>query len=99
MPLEVLDIAWPNLDLSGSATGRLDYAWKGNRSGRLDLKVRGLSRAGLVLASKPIDVGVAAIVNGNQAALRAVAASDGADRRPRAGALRAAWAAGRWSPS
>jgi translocation and assembly module TamB len=78
MPLQVLDILWPNLDLSGSATGRVDYAWKSNRSGRADLKVRGLSRAGLVLASKPIDVGVAAIVNGNQAGLRAVAASDGA---------------------
>ena len=78
MPLEVLDLLWPNLDLSGSASGRVDYAWKSNRSGRLDLKVHGLSRAGLVLASKPIDVGVAAIVNGNQAALRAVAASDGA---------------------
>jgi translocation and assembly module TamB len=77
MPMEVLDIAWPKLDLSGTATGRLDYAWKGNRNGRLDLKVRGLSRAGLVLASKPIDVGVAAIVNGDRAALRAVAASDG----------------------
>src|SRR5881275_1519217 len=24
MPLEVLDLAWPKLDLSGSATGRLD---------------------------------------------------------------------------
>src|SRR6185503_1572841 len=36
------------------------------------------SRAGLVLASKPIDVAVAALVNGNQAGLRAVAASDGA---------------------
>ena len=69
---------WPELDLSGSATGRLDYAWKGNRSGRLDLKIRGLSRAGLVLASKPIDVGLAAIVSSDQAALRAVAASDGA---------------------
>ena len=78
MPLEVLDIIWPNLDLSGSASGHLDYAWKSNRAGRLDLKVQGLSRAGLVLASKPIDVGIAAIVNGNQAALRAVAASDGA---------------------
>jgi len=78
MPLEVLDLLWPNLDLSGSATGRLDYAWKSNRSGRLDLKVRGLSRAGLVLASKPIDVAVAAVVGGNQAGLRAVAASDGA---------------------
>jgi translocation and assembly module TamB len=78
MPLEVLDLFWPNLDLSGSASGRVDYAWKSNRTGRLDLKVRGLSRAGLVLASKPIDVGIAAIVNGNQAAVRAVAASEGA---------------------
>jgi translocation and assembly module TamB len=77
MPLEVLDVAWPGLDLKGSATGRLDYAWKGNRSGRLDLKVRGLSRSGLVLGSRPIDVGIAALVSGNQAALRAVAASDG----------------------
>jgi translocation and assembly module TamB len=78
MPLDVLDLFWPNLNLSGSATGRLDYAWKSNRTGRLDLKVHGLSRAGLVLASKPIDVAVAALVNGNQAGLRAVAASDGA---------------------
>jgi translocation and assembly module TamB len=78
MPLEALDIAWPSLDLSGSATGRLDYAWKGSRSGQLNLKVRGLSRAGLVLASKPIDVGVAGLVNGNQAAMRVVAASNGA---------------------
>lgn len=78
MPLQVLDILWPNLDLSGSASGRLDYAWKSNRGGRLDLKVHGLSRAGLVLASKPVDVAVAAIVSGNQAGLRAVAASDGA---------------------
>ena len=77
MPLGVLDLFWPNLDLSGSATGRLDYAWKGNRSGRLDLKVRGLSRSGLVLASKPIDVGIAAIVSDSNAAMRAVAASDG----------------------
>jgi translocation and assembly module TamB len=77
LPLGVLDIFWPNLDLAGSASGRVDYAWKSNRSGRLDLKVHGLSRAGLVLASKPIDVGIAAIISGNQAALRAVAASDG----------------------
>jgi translocation and assembly module TamB len=77
MPLQVLDIFWPALDLSGSATGHVDYAWKGNRAGRLDVKVRGLSRSGLVLASKPIDVGIAAVVSGNQAAMRAVAASSG----------------------
>ena len=78
MPLEVLDIAWPKLELSGSASGRLDYAWKGNRAGDINLKIRGLSRAGLVLASKPIDVGIAAIVSNDKAGLRAVAASDGA---------------------
>ena len=78
MPLEVLDLFWPGMDLSGSATGRLDYAWKGNRAGRLDLKVRGLSRAGLVLASKPIDLGIAAVISGDKAAMRAVAASGGA---------------------
>ena len=77
MALQVLDLFWPNLDLSGSATGSVDYAWKSDRSGRLDLKVHGLSRAGLVLASKPIDVGIAAVVSGNQAGVRAVAASDG----------------------
>ncbi len=78
MPLAALDVFWPNLDLLGSASGRVDYAWKANRSGRLDLKIRGLSHAGLVLASKPVDIGIAAMVNGNQAALRAIAASDGA---------------------
>ena len=77
MPLEVLDVAWPKLDLSGSASGRVDYAWKGNRNGKLNLTIRGMSRAGLVLASKPIDVGIAAAVNNNQGALRAVAASNG----------------------
>ena len=34
MPLQVLDVGWPDLDLSGVASGRIDYAWKGNRSGR-----------------------------------------------------------------
>ena len=77
MPMQILDIAWPGLGLEGSATGRLDYAWKGNRSGRADLQIRGLSRAGLVLASQPIDVGLAAVVGGDKAALRAVAASGG----------------------
>ena len=78
MPLQVLDIILPNLDLAGSATGRVDYAWKRNRSGSMNLRVHGLSRAGLLLASKPVDVGIAAVVSGNRAGLRAVAASSGA---------------------
>jgi len=77
MPLDVLNIAWPNLDMSGRASGSLEYAWKGARSGKLNLTVRGLSRSGLVLASQPIDLGVAAILEDNKAGLRAVAVSDG----------------------
>jgi translocation and assembly module TamB len=78
MPLQILDIGWPGLGLQGLASGRVDYAWAGSRSGRVDLKVRGLARSGLVLASRPIDIGLAAIVSGDRAALRAVAASGGA---------------------
>ena len=80
MPLQLLDIGWPNLGLSGSASGRLDYRWRsdnGAPAGRADLRVRGLSRAGLVLSSKPIDVGLAAVLSGGKAAMRAVAVSDG----------------------
>ena len=80
LPLQLLDIGWPDLGLGGIATGRLDYRWRGANgapSGRADLKVRGLSRAGLVLSSRPIDVGLAALLDGGKAALRAVAVSDG----------------------
>jgi translocation and assembly module TamB len=77
MPLDVLNILSPDLDLNGRATGTLDYAWKGGRSGKLDLTIKGLSRSGLVLASKPIDVGIAAIMTGDKAGLRAVAVSEG----------------------
>ena len=80
MPLQLLDIGWTNLGLSGIATGKLDYRWHGTNgapSGRADLRVRGLARAGLVLSSKPIDVGLAAVLDGGKAAMRAVAISDG----------------------
>lgn len=80
MPMQLLDIGWPGLGLGGSATGRLDYRWRGDNgspSGRADLRIRGLSRAGLVLSSKPIDLGLAAVLSGGKAAMRAVAVSDG----------------------
>ncbi|QNM83475.1 translocation/assembly module TamB domain-containing protein [Sphingomonas sabuli] len=77
MPLSVLNIVSPNLDFGGRATGSLEYAWKGGRSGKLNLTVRGLTRSGLVLASEPIDLGVAAVLTGNKAGIRAVAVSDG----------------------
>jgi translocation and assembly module TamB len=39
--------------------------------------VRGLTRAGLVLSSKPVDLGLAAVLEGDKAALRAIASSGG----------------------
>ncbi len=77
VPLSVLNIAWPGLDMSGRASGSLASAWKGARSGRLDLTVRGLSRSGLVLASQPIDLGIAAVLSNDKAGVRAVAVSNG----------------------
>jgi translocation and assembly module TamB len=77
MPLQLLDLVWPKAGLGGIASGRVDYRWDGAPMGSANLRVRGLSRAGLVLASKPIDVGVNAVLAGGQAAMRAVAVSDG----------------------
>ncbi|WP_238475332.1 translocation/assembly module TamB domain-containing protein [Sphingomonas cavernae] len=80
MPLSVLDMIWPDLGLSGVATGKLNYRQEGDSSqpsGRADLRLRGLSRSGLVLSSKPIDMGVTAVLDGTKLAARAVVASDG----------------------
>lgn len=79
MPLTILDMLLPDLGLAGSASGRLDYlqARGAAPTGRIEMTVRGMSRAGLVLSSQPIDVGVAGLLNGDGAALRAVLASGG----------------------
>jgi len=77
LPLQLLDIVWPKAGLGGVASGRVEYRWEGQPAGSANLRVRGLSRAGLVLTSKPIDVGVNAVLGGGRAAVRAVAVSDG----------------------
>lgn len=77
MPMQLLDIVWPKAGLGGIASGRVEYRWDGQPSGSANLRVRGLSRTGLVLASKPIDMGVNAALGAGRAALRAVAVSDG----------------------
>jgi translocation and assembly module TamB len=80
MPLTVLDIGWPRLGLGGIASGSVRYRapWAGAPpSGEANLRVRGLTRAGLVLSSRPMDIGVNARLEGANAALRAIAVSDG----------------------
>ncbi|MBX9815137.1 MAG: translocation/assembly module TamB [Sphingomonas sp.] len=79
MPMTILDLAVPGLGLSGSASGKLSYAQaRGSApTGRVDLRVRGLSRAGLVLRSQPVEFALAGVLAPDKAALRAVMASQG----------------------
>jgi translocation and assembly module TamB len=80
MPLTVLDIGYPQLGLGGMASGRVRYrsaAPGAAPSGEANLRVRGLTRAGLVLSSRPVDIGLNARLEGSNAALRAIAVSEG----------------------
>ena len=79
MPLSVLDIGYPGLGLSGSASGKLAFAEGGGGAptGRIDMTVKGLSRAGLVLSSQPVDMGLAGVLDANSMGLRAIMASGG----------------------
>ncbi|HVQ08651.1 MAG TPA: translocation/assembly module TamB domain-containing protein [Allosphingosinicella sp.] len=80
MPLTVLDIGWPQLGLGGIASGSVRYRSPhagAPPSGEANLRVRGLTRAGLVLSSRPMDIGVNARLEGPNAALRAIAVSEG----------------------
>jgi translocation and assembly module TamB len=79
MPLAILDIGYPGLGLGGSASGSLSYS-KNRTSpptGRIDMTIRGLTRSGLVLTSRPVDVGVAGVLSADRIAARAVAATGG----------------------
>jgi translocation and assembly module TamB len=79
MPLALLDVLNPELRLGGVASGSFAYRLPvgGEPSGKADLQVKGLTRAGLALASRPIDMGVTAVLSGDRAGARLVAASGG----------------------
>ena len=79
MPLTILDTISPGLGLGGKASGSLTYRQPDNGAptGKADLRISGLTRSGLVLASRPIDVGVAAVLSAERAGIRAIAVSGG----------------------
>ncbi|WP_294239604.1 translocation/assembly module TamB domain-containing protein [uncultured Sphingomonas sp.] len=78
MPLTVLDIGYPGLGLGGTATGTLTIRQGvGAPTGKADLTIRGLTRAGLVLNSRPIDLGLAGLLSADRLGVRAVMASGG----------------------
>lgn len=79
MPLAIVDVVSPGLGLGGVANGSLSYALPagGAPRGKADLKIRGLTRSGLVLSSRPIDMGIAATLNGTNAGVRMIAMAGG----------------------
>jgi translocation and assembly module TamB len=79
MPLAILDIGFPGLGLGGSASGTVTLAAPsgGAPTGRMDMMIRGLTRAGLVLNSTPINVALAGVLRADRAGLRAVMAAGG----------------------
>jgi translocation and assembly module TamB len=80
LPLSLLDIAYDNLGLGGLATGSLSYVQPrggGLPSGKAELRIRGLSRSGLSLSSRPVDLGVNAVLTDSRLAARMLFAADG----------------------
>ena len=79
LPLSLLDIAYDNLGLGGTATGSLNYVHSrgGIPTGKAELRVRGLSRSGLSLSSRPVDAGVNAVLTDDRLATRMLFVADG----------------------
>lgn len=79
LPLSLLDIASDSLGLGGVATGSLSFVQPraGMPTGKAELRLRGLSRSGLSLSSRPVDVGVNAILTRDRLATRMVFVADG----------------------
>ena len=61
MPLSLADMAVADLGLGGKISGLIDYrqARRAPPTGEFKVRVAGLTRSGLVLTSRPIDVALA----------------------------------------
>lgn len=74
MPLSLLDIAYDDLELGGEASGAIKLTQSGSRMpvGDASLKIRNLTRSGLILTSTPVDLGLNIAVSQRNAAARGV---------------------------
>lgn len=88
MPLSVLDIVLPDLGLGGLASGVIDYEndHLGAPAGHAAVEIKGLTRSGLVLTSRPLDLALVASLDPAALQVRAVA-REGAAMRGRVQAL------------
>lgn len=74
MPLSLLDIAVADLGVGGTISGLVDYSNAADGLPRADIKVivDDLSRSGLVLSSKPVDLSLVASLSASEFLARAV---------------------------
>lgn len=74
MPLEVADIFMADLDLGGTVSGVIDYVDTPSApaTGKATLLFKGLTRSGLVLTSRPVDVSMIAELGPRDLQTRAV---------------------------
>ena len=82
MPLSLADILIADAGLGGLASGVIDYRndHNGAPSGHAALQVKGLTRSGLVLTSRPLDLFVVAALDPARLQTRAVVKDGGAVR-------------------
>lgn len=82
MPLSVIDIVIADLGLGGTASGLVEYVndGQGAPAGHAALMIRRLTRSGLVLTSRPIDVALVAQLDPDAVQTRAVIREGGAVR-------------------
>ena len=79
MPLSLADIAYDDLGLGGSAFGTVKLTQRGNAipTGEAKLTVRGLTRSGLILTSRPVDLGLNMAISSRNAAARGIIKDQG----------------------
>ncbi len=74
MPLSLIDIAYPDLGLGGTANGTVQLTQSGSRVpvGKANLTIKGLTRSGLILTSAPVDLGLNMAISQRNAAARGI---------------------------
>lgn len=79
MPLTLLDAINPTLQLGGIANGVVQYrgASRSAPEGKAEIRITGLTRTGLALASKPVDAAVNAVLDARSASMRGVIVDNG----------------------
>lgn len=77
MPLSLIDVAYPDLGLGGTANGSVSLTQAGGQLpvGQAKLQINGLTRSGQILTSTPVNLGLNIAISPRNAAARGVVKS------------------------